>query len=186
MFLGKYKESCYHRTKLKFLKRCCSNIRAISLTVSITEILLSQEIHTCWPLPTIIYPSGRGKKRLLKTKQTKKGSNQPESLSVSHTYLQRHIWIHSEFGDVIGPRQEFLSFVVQIIIKDCSLGWKLHCFHLFMPPPTEFSLTTRKLRRTREVLITDLKIILNTHKPPPNLAEHTVLQCRVIITNGIE
>lgn len=108
-------------------------------------------------------------------------------ITVSHTYLQRYIWIHSKFGDFISPRQELLSFVVQVIIKDCSLGWKFHCFHLFMPPPTEFSLISRNLRITREILIADLKVILNTHKAPPNPAEHTVFAVyRIIITNGIK
>jgi hypothetical protein len=42
--------------------------------------------------------------------------------------------------------------VVQIIIKDGSLGWKLHCFHFLMPPSTEVGLIIRKLRRMENPL----------------------------------
>lgn len=56
-----------------------------------------------------------------------------------------------------------------------------------MPPLTEFSLTTRNLRRAREILIADLKVILNTQRAPANMADHTVFALyRLIITNGIE
>lgn len=56
-----------------------------------------------------------------------------------------------------------------------------------MPPPTEFSLTTGKLRKTRESLIADLKAILNAYRTPANLAQHRAFAVyRVMITDGIE
>lgn len=76
-------------------------------------------------------------------------------LKAPHTYLQGHIGIHAELRHLISPRQEFFSFVVQIIIKDGSLGWKLHDFHFFMPPSTKVSLIIRKLWRTGELVRID-------------------------------
>lgn len=132
-------------------------------------------LYICLTISTKIFPSGR-KRRMAQTWNKKAQSSTVwlESYYVPSTYLQRYLWIHSKFGDFISPRQEFLSFVVQIIIEDCPLGWKFYCFHLFMPPPTEFSLRARKLRRTREILIADLEVILNTYKAPPNPVQHSI------------
>lgn len=76
-------------------------------------------------------------------------------LKASHTYLQGRIGVHAESRHFISPRQELFSFVVQIIIKDGSLRWKLHDFHFFMPPSTKVGLTIRKLKRTGELVRTD-------------------------------
>lgn len=155
----------------------CRHIITISLIVPITEILLSQETCDMVTILTTIHPGGRKGKTAQKQTYQPPSTGGLENSYVPHTYLQRYIWVHSKFGDFISPRQKFLSFVVQIIIKDCSLGRKLYRFHLFMPPPAKVSLITRKLRRTREILIADSKVILNTNKAPPNPAAHT--ECAV-------
>lgn len=85
--------------------------------------------------------------------QTREG--QAISSEDPHTYLQGRIDIHAEGRHLISPRQEFFSFVVQIIIKDGSLGRKLHDFHFFMPPSTKVGLIIRKLRRTGELVRID-------------------------------
>lgn len=90
--------------------------------------------------------------------QSRKHKQEEDRLSplkASHTYLQGRIGGHAEPRHLISPRQELLSFVVQVIIKDGSLGRKLHDFHFFMPPATKVGLIIRKLRRTGELVRTD-------------------------------
>lgn len=86
------------------------------------------------------------------------------ALDTPHTYLQGCVDIHGELRDLVSPRQEFFSFVVQIIIKDGSLGWKLHCFHFFMPPSTKVGLIIRKLWRTGELFSIDPESIHSPYK----------------------